>query len=122
LLSGSFVYNCRVLLFKPALWQSRIPMPTIEFAHLYDKLRVLGTSRIATLLEVLPVRLEELSETFLKYDTTYSNGQYELPKSGEYLLLIFRAPAGIFTTLRTPEQREYYKSHIGAEFDLDVAT
>lgn len=93
-------------------------MPSIKFSHRYGKLDSLGTIPCARLLEVLNVRLENLSQPFLAYDT--DNGTYALPKKGDFLLLICDGDNGIFTTLRrrTPEKERYYRSFIGQMFDV----
>jgi len=102
-------------------------MNTIKFSHNYKKLEVLGfhneIGRItrATLLEVIYVRLESLHKEFLDYDT--DNGKYKLPKSGTYLLLIFKkTDEDIFTTLRrcTPEKEQYYRNNIGGTFAVEI--
>lgn len=76
--------------------------------------------RVSVLLEVINVNLEDLSKYFLDYDT--DGGAYSLPKNGEYLLLIFQGKSGIFTTIRrrTPQKEQYYRSLIGAIFDVEV--
>uniref|UniRef100_A0A6H1ZS64 Uncharacterized protein n=1 Tax=viral metagenome TaxID=1070528 RepID=A0A6H1ZS64_9ZZZZ len=104
-------------------------MNTIKFSHPYKKLEVLGfhneIGRItrATLLDVLYVQLESLSQKFLNYDT--DNGKYKLPKRGLYLLLLFaKNEHDLFTTLRrcTPEKERYYRSKIGETFAVEVET
>jgi len=75
----------------------------------------------ATLLEVIPVRLENLSAEFLNYDT--DGGRFKLPKRGEYLLLIFRGYTGLFPTLRAawPSSKlKYYRDSIGEEFEIEI--
>lgn len=95
---------------------------TIKFSHRYQKLGVLG-NRIdekytAQLINVTNIRLEDLTPEFLAYDTDH--GRYELPKRGEYLLLLFLAVGGLFTTLRrkTPEKERYYRSLIGSTLSI----
>jgi len=97
-------------------------MSTIKFSHLYAKLVSSGADVAgeATLLEVLPVKLEDLSAPFLDYDTDC--GRYPVPPKGAYLLLIFRAGRGIFPTLRrsTPAKEQYYRSKIGDLFTVII--
>ena len=96
-------------------------MNTIKFSHRYQKLGVignrLGSPYTALLVSVQEINLKDLPKDFLKYDT--DDGKYELPKSGKYLLLLFLAVGGLFTTLRAafPERKiDYYKSKIGLLF------
>jgi len=82
----------------------------------------------AKLLGVIPVKLEYLSPSLLAYDT--DNGVYQLPKKGDYLMLIFQKIHGVdftvgenlFTTLRrsTPEKIRYYSGAIGEEFKVEI--
>lgn len=105
----------------------------IKFSHVYDKiLQADGTAiRVAILLDVIPIKLEERSEVFLEYDT---EGKFPLPKKGKYLMLIFRKPressspiiwdANIFTTLRAdfPERKyKWYCENIGETFEIEIA-
>ena len=103
-----------------------IVKPTIKFSHRYGKL-LDSQGRpvsVAVLLDVLPVKLEELSKTFLNYDT--GNGTYQLPQTGEYLLLLFERMSGhaggLFTTLRrrTEEKENFYREQIGKLFDVVI--
>jgi len=63
----------------------------------------------------------EHSETVERY-----NGLFELPKSGDYMMLIFlkddfsESKLNVFTTMRrrTDEREQYYRSGIGQWFDV----
>lgn len=109
-------------------------MKQIKFSHHYSKL-VDGVAKSAygedyyspkyisraTLVEVIPVQLENLSKQFLSYDT--DGGIYRLPSSGSYMILVFLKGTHltqIFTTIRRnyPEKYQYYKSSIGEEFEI----
>jgi len=96
-------------------------MPTIKFSYTYNKLFLDGKLiKEAILLDVIPVKIENLSKDFLNYDT--DQGEYKLPKKGEYLLLIFqKSCTNIFTTLRRyiPEKEEYYRKLIGETFTIE---
>lgn len=103
--------------------------PFIKFSHEYQKLGLVGDDgdqvKRAVLLEVIFVKMESLSPQFLNYDTDF--GKYQLPKSGDYMLLIFQAfddlkPLGLFTTLRRWTQGKdfYYRSLIGQLFDVVI--
>lgn len=100
----------------------------INFSHKYGKMPF-GFQE-SKLLDVLPVRLENLSPEFLGYDTSYLDGgdekQYKLPKTGNYMILLLRASSGagpIWTTIRSQwpaTKLEYYKSHIGEVFECRI--
>lgn len=95
-------------------------MIEIKFSHHYDKMpRDYESSK---LLDVLPVKLEDLSASFLKYDTAFEeNGTrsyYPLPKKGDFMILLLQAGEGhgrLWTTIRrqTPQKEAYYRSNIG---------
>jgi len=91
----------------------------IKFSHNYNKLSGVKNNK-AVLIEVIPVKMENLHKPFLDYDT--DNGKFYLPKLGIYLLLIFNSGGFIFTTIRrqTPEKKKYYDGCIGQEFDVEV--
>jgi hypothetical protein len=106
-------------------------MTTIKFSHWY--LKMPRGFEHSTLLEVLPVKLEDLSPAFLYYDTTYLDGgeekQYPLPTKGDYMILLLQAGSGngqIFTTIRSQvgaygrPKLAYYKRHIGEMVDCVV--
>lgn len=99
-------------------------MHTIKFSHPYRKLFIGGVPVTrAKLLAVEPVRLQDLPAEFLDYDT--DGGLYALPKTGDYLRLIFLKPGldmHLFTTLRrqTPNKLDYYKSKIGELFQVVI--
>ena len=100
----------------------------INFSHLYKKMPFGFDS--SKLLDVFPVRLEDLSPEFIRYDTSYLDGgeekQYQLPKSGAYMILLLQASAGagpLWTTIRSqwPKNKlEYYKSRIGEVFECRI--
>jgi hypothetical protein len=104
-------------------------MPQIKFSHKYQKLLNSHNDVIetATLLQVIPVNLEDLSQYFLDYDT--EKGTYEIPKRGKYLMLIFlkehedyTTDLNLFTTLRrfTPEKFSFYSGNVGKVFQVMV--
>jgi len=94
----------------------------IKFSHKYPKLMGLEGEFVeeAKLLEVVVVDLEDLSPSFLEYDSDY--GKFEFPESGRYLMLIFLKPDSnnLFTTLRkgTEEIEHKYRSGIGKKFKI----
>jgi len=102
--------------------------PRINFSHHYHKMPYGFQS--SKLLDVLPIRLEDLSQEFLRYDTSYLDGgeekQYVLPKSGAYIILLLQANSGagpVWTTIRSqwpPEKLEYYRSKRGEVFECRI--
>lgn len=100
----------------------------INFSHHYHKMPYGFES--SKLLDVLPIRLEGLSPAFLRYDTSYLDGgeekQYQLPKTGAYMILLLQASSGagpLWTTIRSqwpPEKLEYYRGHIGEVFECRI--
>lgn len=99
----------------------------IKFRHQYKKITRFNGQTIgqALLLQVFPVKLEELTGAFLDYDTDH--GLYPLPKKGDYLMLIFEedyltVSRSIFTTIRrrTPEKEAYYRDLVGQVFRVEV--
>jgi hypothetical protein len=100
----------------------------INFSNLYEKMPYGFDS--SKLLDVFPVRLEDLSLDFILYDTSYLDGgeekHYALPKTGAYMILLLQANSGagpIWTTIRSqwpPEKLEYYRGHIGEVFECRI--
>lgn len=107
-------------------------MIKVKFSHLYDKFP--RDFQLSKLLEVLPVKLEDLSLPFRQYDTAYVNWEsaynkyYDLPQKGDYMILLLQAGSGhgqLWTTIRSQwskntglskryaDKMAYYKSHIG---------
>ena len=103
-------------------------MSKIKFAHHYSKMP--RDYHHSKLLEVLPVRLEDLGVDFLLYDTSYLDGgeerHYPLPKSGTYMILMLLSPPGqLWTTIRSqwpPSKPDYYRGLIGEVLDCEVET
>ncbi|MDZ4726541.1 MAG: hypothetical protein SH817_10305 [Leptospira sp.] len=98
----------------------------IKFSNYYLKFGTLGKSipKFSALIEVLVVNLEDLSESFIDYDTRFIGGTFKLPKKGKYLLLIFQNSPfhALFTTLRkwTKRKEDFYKKRRGRLFRLEV--
>ena len=109
----------------------------INFSHKYNKMPYGFES--SKLLDVLPIRLEDLSLDFILYDTSYLDGGeeklYALPAKGAYMILLLQANSGagpIWTTIRSQWSKngglstrhanklEYYKSHIGEVFECRI--
>ena len=113
--------------------------PRINFSHHYRKMIPAVGWESSKLLDVLPVCLEDLSPEFLRYDTSYLDGgeekQYQLPKSGNYMILLLQANSGagpIWTTIRSQWSKngglstrhanklEYYRSKRGEVFECRI--
>jgi len=95
--------------------------PTIKFSHNYKKLSVVGNDMSAVLIGVIGVELSKLDKEFKDFDT--DNGVFKLPKSGLYMLLIFKAQRGIFPTLRAayPSSKvKYYRDLVGENFNVII--
>ena len=102
----------------------------INFSHHYCKMIPAVGWESSKLLDVLPVCLEDLSPEFLRYDTSYLDGgeekQYQLPKSGNYMILLLQASSGagpMWTTIRSqwpPEKLEYYRGKRGDVFECRI--
>lgn len=100
----------------------------INFSHRYCKMPY-GFQE-SKLLDVLPVRMEDLDPEFLRYDTSYLDGgeekQYALPKSGAYMIPLLQASSGagpLWTTIRSQwpfDKLEYYRSHVGECFECRI--
>ncbi len=106
-------------------------MREIKFSHEYEKLfdDYGGITEYAFLLEVFPVNIEDLSNSFIKYDAGYFDEndnykQYPLPKKGKYIVLLFVSTINrhAFTTIRryTPRKYEYYKKARGEMFKVVI--
>jgi hypothetical protein len=112
-------------------------MITIKFSHFYKKMP--RDYKLSKLLDVFNIKLEELSEYFLKYDTTYEERiddgvnsisqeeRYPLPNKGDYMILLLQAGSGrgqIWTTIRrrTDDKEKYYRGHIGEIVNCEVTT
>ena len=99
---------------------------------MYNKMDVIadkanGGKQPVTLLEVFVKKVEELSQSFIEYDTTFYDGKqvdhYKLGK-GEHLIILFRDSKGnLFTTVRSRfgkagDKLNYYLSKRGQEFEI----
>ena len=106
---------------------------TIKFSHAYDKMP--AGYCLSKLLDVLPVRLEDLSQEFLKYDTFIDGDEYyKLPAKGDYMILMLRStaiedeagdivePSQLWTTIRrrTPKKEKYYRNLIGQVMECKI--
>jgi len=101
-------------------------MHKIKFSHWYYKLKVFNDTegiKKAKLLEAIKIHYNDLNPELIKYDTTYGNGAYPLPKT-DLILLIFETVGNveIFTTIRryTPNKWVYYKKAEGEIFEVVI--
>lgn len=93
---------------------------TIKFSHHYPKLH--GQTS-ATLLAVLPLRInKDTPRELLEYDTKFDGGYFPL-KTGEYIQLVFIGNLRIpFCTIRSAFRKEkvkYYTDAIGETFNIE---
>lgn len=98
-------------------------MLKIKFSHNYEKLREAGQKAI--LIAAIPYHIDDTTpKEFLRYDTQYATGYYQL-KPGDYVLLLFLGASGVFTTIRPRKGRygdklEYYSKYINEEFEIAI--
>jgi hypothetical protein len=111
----------------------------IKFSHAYSKMP--WGCQQSMLLDVIAVKLEDLSKEFKEFDTQIrpSPGKdhpryYPLPEKGDFLLLLLKGvgyetdgngvtrSGGLWTTIRrkTPEKESYYRKNIGNVFECVV--
>lgn len=108
-------------------------MKTIKFSYPYDKMP--AGYYLSKLLDVIPIKLEDLSQEFLKYDTLIEGDEYyKLPAKGDYIILMLRSTAirddngdlqeasQLWTTIRrrTPEKEKYYRGLIGEVLECKI--
>jgi hypothetical protein len=107
--------------------------PAINFSHYYTKMP--EEFQKSKLIEVLPIKLEDLSKDFLLYDTCFlSEGDdgegdvayYPLPSKGNYMILLLLTEGGqLWTTIRSQWSKhgnklEYYRGAIGEIFECKI--
>lgn len=98
--------------------------PIIKFNKPFSKLKDQFGNQIHTamLLQVLTVEMLDITSELRDYDTDF--GEYDLPKKGPQLLLIFMKQngGGQFTTFRNPipENTSFYQSRVGRWFKVEV--
>lgn len=109
----------------------------IKFSHFYTKMG--RDYQQSKLLDVLPVKLEDLSLDFILYDTAYEEAgeikYYPLPVKGNYMILLLQAGSGkgkLWTTIRSQWSKngglsrkyanklEYYRKHIGEVVHCEI--
>lgn len=101
-----------------------VKFPIIKFNARYTKLFDLMARdfvRTAVLLEVLVVKIENLSHVFMIIDSENGFDLFK-NKTGDYLLLIFKKGlADCFFTLReyTTEKELFYRKEIGTNFKVE---
>jgi len=112
----------------------------ITFSHRYEKMPFTTPHVLVRLFNISRVKLEELPQAFLEWDTRYWNKgkveHYELPTKGDFLLLLFGYKRGeqsddasnklpmwsTFTTIRRwrENKEKYYRSKVGADFEVQI--
>ena len=104
-------------------------MIKVKFSHHYIKQP--RDFQLSKLIDVLPVKLEDLSLDFILYDTSYLDGgeakNYPLPAKGAYMILLLLTQSGcLWTTIRSQRGRggldkmAYYRKHIGEWVECEV--
>lgn len=106
-------------------------MRKIKFAHVYSKMP--RDFRYSKLLDVLPVKLEDISQEFRQYDTSYLDGgegkNGSLPAKGDFMVLLLQAGSGygqIWTTIRSQrgsaglDKLAYYRGLVGEFLECEV--
>lgn len=99
---------------------------TIKFSHRYFKMPANTDNTL--LLAVFKTNYSKLGQTFIKYDTEYSEGQYPLPQTELLILLLMSKQPDekleIWTTMRrwTPTKEYYYMHSIGSDVKIEVQT
>ena len=97
-------------------------LPEIKFSHRYKKMPLgVDTFCESIVLDIEVTHFDGLTLDFIKYDTEYDGGFYELPKTK--LLVIQILTEGIrWTTVRrwTPKKEKWYKSLIGKEVKIII--
>lgn len=120
------LYPCDMDIFRESYEDTA--MPVIKFSHRY--LKIPRDFQMSKILAVLPVKLEDLPEAFLAYDTAYEeDGEikyYKLPKSGNFMIILLLAGSGkgqLWTTIRSqwpPSKLKYYQDMIGQVVECQV--
>lgn len=104
-------------------------MIKIKFSHRYNKQP--RDFQLSKLIDVLPVKLEDLSLDFILYDTSYLDGgeskNYPLPAKGAYMILLLLTQSGhLWTTIRSQrgtaglDKLAYYRGKIGEWVECEV--
>jgi hypothetical protein len=103
--------------------------PTIKFSHEYYKMPVCVKTRTTYLVGVTKVPFSLLPESFISYDTIYTEkdkpAYYPLPKGDLILLTLFtdseQTPT-VWTTIRRyiPKKYDYYVGLIGSSVRIEI--
>lgn len=106
-------------------------MNKIKFSHEYCKMPECCKLRLnpkAKLIQLFTTDSDNLSKSFIYYDTEKTRGEnYLLPKGKLIVLLLLTYDKTIedfvlWTTIRrwTPKKEKYYRSKIGEEFEIEI--
>ncbi len=99
-------------------------MNSLKFNNVYLKFPSgLYSGDEVRLMEVFKVKLEDLHESFVYYDTITNNFKvYDLPDTGDVLVLLLMFGTEMFTTIReyTQEKEEYYRSLRGNGLVVEI--
>jgi len=100
----------------------------IKFSHEYPKFKDLAIDKPVTLVWVLLIHKDDLSDYFIDYDTKYfvKGKKHNYPlQAKEYMMLFFMDYNGkLFTTLRrvTGWKEKYYLDSVGDQFKVVVTS
>ena len=75
------------------------------------------------LVDVWKMNYKEFSQDFIDYDTTHTDGYYELPKT-DVLVILLKTSHSLWTTVRrwTPQKEKYYRSLIGQDVKIEICS
>lgn len=100
-------------------------MNKIKFSHKYFKMPI-GFEK-STLLQVININKDEISDSFYDYDTTYPTGFNEVARyplaSGKLIIIMLKSQTGLlWTTIRrwTSEKEQYYRRLVGQVVECGV--
>jgi hypothetical protein len=100
-------------------------MQTIKFSHKYKKMPEHVAYLQTYITDVEITRYSDLTEEFIKSDTEYAGGYYELPKAKLLIIKLWTETINgghKWQTIRrwTPEKETYYKSLKGQEVKIEI--
>lgn len=97
-------------------------IPVIKFSHRYKKM----PAGVTTFCESFVCNVEvkhytDLTPEFIKQDTEYDGGFYELPKAKLLIITIFTEGVKWTTVRRWTEDKEkYYRGLLGKEVHINI--
>jgi hypothetical protein len=100
-------------------------MQTIKFSHVYKKMPEHVTYLQTYVTEVLATHYDDLSEEFIRLDTEYAGGYYDLPKTKLLIIELWSDTINgghRWQTVRpwTKQKEEYYRSLRGQQVKIEI--